>query len=218
MAIRLESELNLVPNRSEAVALSRVNEIEWHENVHPAEWDSAVAALRGHPLQSALWGSARRAADGIQDHRWMAMRQGQPIWMVRIEERRVPGLGCIAWAPKGPTGDLPGSTECLPPALTERLKGLGSTLLVTDPWKDVSTETADLANRSALPKTIWIDMGAGRDFVWNNLEKQWRYGVRRAERLGVVVETTRSISDIENFYALCTNISQSQGLSASGIH
>jgi hypothetical protein len=189
----------------------RGNEIEWRDDPDPAEWESALAGLEGHPLQSALWGNARRAADGIRDHRWLALRQGLPIWMVRFEERHVPALGCIAWVPKGPTGKLPGSSEFLPAMLIERLKRLGTTLMVTDPWQDAIEAGAVLQKRSVRPKTIWIDLAAGRECLWRNLDKQWRYGVKRAERLGVIVEATRSVSDIETFFGLCTDISQTKG-------
>jgi hypothetical protein len=187
------------------------NEVEWRDDPDPAEWDSALAGLEGHPLQSAFWGNARRAVDGIRDHRWWATRRGVPVWMVRFEERRIPALGCIAWAPKGPTGELPGSTELLPRTLVERLKRLGTTLMITDPWQDAVEAREVLAKRSVRPKTIWIDLAAGRECLWRNLDKQWRYGVGRAERLGVIVETTRSLSDIETFFGLCTDISQTKG-------
>jgi Acetyltransferase (GNAT) domain len=185
------------------------NEIEWRHDPDPAEWDSALARLEGHPLQSAFWGDARRAVDGIRDHRWWATCRGVPVWMVRFEERRIPGLGCIAWAPKGPTGALPGGAEHLPRTLVERLKELGVILVITDPWKDDSRDQATAL--SVRPRTIWIDMGPGRDGLWQNLDKQWRYGVGRAERLGVTVDTSRLAGDVEAFFALCTNISQTKG-------
>ena len=53
--------------------------LEWDKDPPPAEWDRALAALSGHPLQSCLWGDARRAVDGIAQHRWLARCHGEPI-------------------------------------------------------------------------------------------------------------------------------------------
>ena len=74
-------------------------EIEWRKDPDPADWDSALARLGGHPLQSALWGTARKAIDGFQESRWMALKGGAPVYLIRYEERPVPALGKIAWVP-----------------------------------------------------------------------------------------------------------------------
>jgi hypothetical protein len=185
-----------------------MSQIEWREDLNSVEWDVALARLGGHPLQSALWGDARRAVDRVRDHRWMALRTGKPVWMIRCEERAVPALGPIGWVPKGPAGETPSGAGALPSALIERLKPYGITALITNEWSQAGDQSGNTANGAAGPRTIWIDLSAGRDRVWENVDKQWRYGVRRAERLGVVVESTRSPPDIEEFFALCASISR----------
>ncbi len=107
--------------------------LEWDKDPPPAEWDHALAALSGHPLQSCLWGDARRAVDGIAQHRWLARRDGEPIWMIRVEERKVLG-GKIAWAPRGPTGRTADMSLSVPPGFDERLRAEGFALLICDPW------------------------------------------------------------------------------------
>ena len=107
--------------------------LEWDKDPPPAEWDHALAALSGHPLQSCLWGDARRAVDGIAQHRWLARRDGEPIWMIRVEERKVLG-GKIAWAPRGPTGRTADMSLSVPPGFDERLRAEGFSLLICDPW------------------------------------------------------------------------------------
>src|SRR5262245_11133165 len=140
----------------------------------------------------------------------MALREGAPIWMARIEERRIPALGCIAWVPKGPSGEFPGDIGFPLSALSTWLRALGARLVIADPWKHASDGSAK-AGASLRPKTIWIDLSVGRSRLWQNLDKQWRYGVGRAERLGVIVERSRSLRDIEQFFALCADVSQSKG-------
>src|SRR5262245_42601397 len=92
----------------EALPQRDSDELVWRNDLDSEAWDRALAALGGHPLQSALWGDARREVDGIADHRWVAMSSGVPVWMIRIEERRLPIAGWVGWAPRGPTGKLPG--------------------------------------------------------------------------------------------------------------
>jgi hypothetical protein len=179
--------------------------IEWIDDVNPAEWDRALALLGGHPLQSALWGEARREVDGIEDRRWMALRAGIPVWMARFEKRSLPVIGQIGWVPRGPTGNLPAATDRLPTYLIDRLKQSGIIVLITDPWQRADNDIPQTSHRK--PRTIWIDIGAGRDSLWRNLDKQWRYGVGRAQRLGVTIETSRSSEDCEHFFKLCADIS-----------
>lgn len=177
--------------------------LEWREDVGAAEWDRALAALGGHPLQSALWGDARHAVDGVADHRWVALKAGVAQWMIRIEERRVPLVGWVGWAPKGPTGKPPDADD-LPAALRTALGSAGMVLLATDRWRRHRGVAVAIGRQ---PQTIWIDLASGRERLWQGLDKQWRYGVGRARRLGVTVgaETGRPV--IEAFAALCGTVS-----------
>jgi hypothetical protein len=185
--------------------------LEWDKDPPPAEWDHALAALSGHPLQSCLWGDARRTVNGIVQHRWLAQCNGEPIWMIRVEERKVPG-GKIAWAPRGPTGRTADMSLSVPPGFEERLRAEGFALLICDPW----VEDPEMAQRHAKaartkPRTIWIDLSAGKDAVFGNLHKHVRNGVRRAAKIGVSVETTCDPGRIGEFVDLCSSISVRKG-------
>jgi hypothetical protein len=168
--------------------------------------------LFGHPLQSCLWGNARLALDGIVQHRWLARRDGDPIWMIRVEERRVLG-GKIAWAPRGPTGRTADLSLALPPGFEERLRAEGFSLLIADPWVRTTGSLAtgrDDAGRPK-PKTIWLDLSLGKDVIFKNLHKHVRNGVRRAARAGIRVQTTCDPERIGEFADLCSTISARKG-------
>jgi hypothetical protein len=185
--------------------------LEWDKVPPPAEWDHALAALSGHPLQSCLWGDARRAVDGIAQHRWLARRDGEPIWMIRVEERKVLG-GKIAWAPRGPTGRTADMSLAVPPGFDARLRAEGFALLICDPWvADRETAPPDTKAARTKPQTIWIDLSAGKDAVFGNLHKHVRNGVRRAAKTGVSVETTCDPKRIGEFVDLCSSISAQKG-------
>src|ERR1700676_1204698 len=185
--------------------------LEWDKDPPPAEWDHALAALSGHPLQSCLWGDARRAVDGIAQHRWLARRDGEPIWMIRVEERKVLG-GKIAWAPRGPTGRTADMSLSVPPGFEERLKAEGFALLVSDPWVE-DPETAQRHAKAARrkPQTIWLDLSVGTEVIFKNCHTQMRKGVRRAARAGIRVQTTSDAAPIGEFVALCSSISHAKG-------
>lgn len=176
--------------------------LEWRNDLDSPNWDRAVAALGGHPLQSALWGNARRTADGIVDHRWIALYEGKPVWMARIEERRLPALGWVGWMPRGPTGDLVAE---LPAKLQTRLERSGMVLLITDRWQ---ARGGDAATGTLAPRTIWIDLTVGLERLSQNLDKKMRRGLGRARRVGVTVDMSTGGADIADFFALCRAVSE----------
>jgi hypothetical protein len=186
--------------------------LEWRDDVPAPTWDRALAALHGHPLQSALWGEARRLAEGMNDRRWMALRNNEPIWLARIEQRRVPG-GWIGWIPRGPAGSTMSGSD-FSTFLAQELRREGMVLLITDSWVE-QTVNPQLQNVSSV-RTIWIDLSAGRDAVWKNLDKQWRYGVGRARRLGVTLDVATHPDEIAQFAALCSAAAERKGFVLPG--
>ena len=95
--------------------------------------------------------------------------------------------------------------------LGERLRGAVQ-LLVTDRWQAAAASVAS----GKRPWTIWIDLAQGRDTIWDKLEKGWRYGVRRAERTGIVVSPSREDSDVEYFFAMCSAVSRTKAFTLPG--
>jgi peptidoglycan pentaglycine glycine transferase (the first glycine) len=186
--------------------------VEWEKDPPRWQWDCALVELGGHPLQSCLWGDARRAADGIAQHRWLARRHGEPLWMIRVEERRVLG-GKIAWAPRGPTGRSTALSLAMPTPFTERLKAEGFSLLISDPWVEADDASSRHGGKEMRrgPQTIWLDLAVGKDALFSNLHKQVRNGVRRAAKAGIRVETTLDRRRIDEFVELCSSISVRKG-------
>jgi hypothetical protein len=179
--------------------------LEWRDNVDAATWDQALVTLGGHPLQSALWGDARRKSDGIRDRRWMALRQGAPIWLARIEERPVAGCGWVGWVPRGPTSDVSEIGD-LPTVLKAVLRKEGMLLLVSDRW---NTSAAAERRGTSGPRTVWVDLTCGLDVLYKKLDKL-RYGVGRARRERVIVNAVASDSDVERFFSMCETVAETK--------
>lgn len=185
--------------------------LQWEKDPPAAAWDHALVTLSGHPLQSCLWGYARRDVDGIAQRRWLARRDGEPIWMIRIEERKVPG-GKIAWAPRGPTGCTAEMSLSIPPGFKKELTAEGYSLLISDPRiKSEPSPAADFGTGHPKAQTMWVDLSLGKDILFKNLHKHVRNGVRRAAKEGVRVETTRDPERIGQFVELCRSISVKKG-------
>lgn len=188
---------------------SKTIHYEWKENLSSKEWDNLLSILNGHPLQSAKWGDAKKLSNGIKDHRWAAFKNGVPIFLVRFEERWFLKLLKIAWAPKGPTASCKQEEDKLHKEFLFKLKKRGFFLCATNPWRKI-----EITNklRSAF-YTIWIDLTLKKEKLWENLHKQCRYDIRRAKKLGVIIEKSNSHDDLKSFYQSCESISKSKGFS-----
>lgn len=183
----------------------------WMKDPPVALWDCALATFRGHPLQSSVWGRARAMVHGVVEHRWLLRRGDKPVWMIRVEERKI-GPIKIAWAPRGPSGQTAELSLSTPPGFLERLRAEGFSLLITDPWIMVNGGAMNSPDGvGATTRTIWLDLSQGTDAIFQNLHSQTRKGVRRAARGGVVVETASEPARIGEFVNLCTSIGDRKG-------
>jgi len=178
----------------------------WQGSTDLHAWDSALAAKGGHPLQSMLWGEARRQAEGIQYRCMLGTLSGEPVVMARVEERRVPLLGKLAWIPKGPVLD---SAFAGAPDLPAQLAQAGYIAFASSPWRQVAQGTP-----GAL-RTIWVDLSGGMDPVTAGIDSKMKYGARRALREGIVVAQTRTADDVARFHDLCLEISGTKGFRLS---
>lgn len=183
------------------------------DDLSPSAWDAILAELGGHPLQSALWGQARHAVDGISETRCVLRYDGDVVGLARVEVRRVLGLGSVAWIPRGPTWRPGLDWNILADALRDHLQQQGFILVAMAPWRAASGADSVPLSSAELQcdRTIWIDLQAGRSRLWQQLDKGWRYGVGRAERCGVQVAQTDAPARVEGFYRLCQAISQDKG-------
>lgn len=180
---------------------------EWAEDLTSEQYDYYLSNQHGHPLQSAKWGDSKKLSDHINDHRWIAFKDGSPILIARFEERYIFKFWKVAWCPKGPLVIDQLNETIIYKEFLNRLKKRGFFLCATNPWKEIKfTKNA----RSAF-YTIWIDLTLGKETLLKNLNKKCRNDIKRAKKLGVVIERTRSTEDIQSFYDICISISQSKG-------
>lgn len=182
--------------------------LEFREEADSFRWDELLAKLGGHPLQSALWGDARRQVDGIEDRRWIVMAGGRPVWMARVEDRRIRGLGSVAWIPRGPTGEL--SIDEALPLVTNGTGNRKFSLVVTDEWAE-----RDPAVATAGPLTAWVDLSVGAEALKQKLAKI-RHGVARADRAGLSIAASSKAGEVQEFYSLCRQIGAAKQFYVSG--
>ena len=178
----------------------------WRDDLSDWEWDDALAALGGHPLQSAHWGRARQRADRRSYVALAGFNDTEPVWMARAEIRHVPLLGNVAWIPRGPTFMGPWNSP-MHVAGVQQLTARRFIILASSPWRPA--DEASVVSKG--PRTIWIDLTKGRDQLWSDLQKKWRHGVGYAARAGVRVRQTRDEIHTHEFFGLCSSISQTKG-------
>jgi hypothetical protein len=190
--------------------------IQLEKNPAQADWDRCLGLLRGHPLQSSLWGEARRDVDGIEDLRFLAGHLDHPILMARVERRRIPLLGSVAWIPKGPAHDGSPQVSTAYSILMDTLRKEDFIVVIDGAYPDPIPQDILQGTPFAATETAWLNPVEGRDARWAALDSQWRYGVGRAKRLGVIVEQSRRAEDIDEFFALCETISRDKKFELPG--
>ena len=191
--------------------------IEWRSDSPALDWDRQLALLGGHPLQSALWGDARSFVDGIPNQRWAAVgSDGQIVLMARIETRRMPAAGRVAWIPKGPATAPDESLQQAQRELLNRLRADGYLICIDDPYPERREAASNGRQLLPVPHTILIDLTVGKDRLWAGLDSQWRYGVRASQRAGVVVSRSTEPAAVAEFYGLCKRLSLEKGFALPG--
>lgn len=194
--------------------MSNKDALTWKSDLPPAEWDHYLASIGGHPLQSALWSEARAEVDGIENHRWAAFVGNELVWMGRFEVRRIARFGRVAWVPKG-TSSLHPLAQAAHDEFLLKLRGKGYLLCIEDPYRHPFRYSAGVSIPPK-PQTILIDLKVGKDKFWSALGAQWRYKVRTAEKAGVVIQESRTMEDISDFFELCGAISRKKEFSLTG--
>lgn len=171
------------------------------DNLSDYEWDLHLSQAGGHPLQSALWGNAKRAVYGIFDERLALYSNEKLTGLVRVElHGKKPFLAC-AWIPQG-SAFLDTLDKNLHSYLMKLLKKRGYSLCAITPWKETSSDAPQTR------KTIWINLQQDLAKLWEKLDKQWRYGVGRSRRLGVETYLAETKNEISDFYRLCLTTSK----------
>lgn len=65
------------------------------------EWDGLLATIGGHPLQSALWGEAKKSVYAVTDQRLAIYDQDKIIALIRIENKGLKSVLKVGWIPQG---------------------------------------------------------------------------------------------------------------------
>lgn len=172
------------------------------------EWDIWLERFNGHPLQSACWGEARRAVDGFESLYLMFGELEHPLGMARVETRKLPLLGNVAWIPRGPTITNGVNFSEVEVTLHRALREYGFALVITDSYTE--------AHAGSDVRTIWIDLKQGLEALKKRIDKQWMYGVRRAAREGVEVRCASNQEEVRTFFNMCLEISRDKGFELPG--
>lgn len=190
-------------------------------------WDGFVNSLRGgHFLQSWGWGELKERAG------WHPLRLAlyeektqQIVAAAQVLRRTIahlpPGLGNLAYLPKGPALDWTATLDdgrglahfflC---ELRDHVRHLGALALQVEPPLEAGTAQAQLAltcfkalnfvpSSPVQPlRTITLDIQPAEEMLLAGMKEKWRYNVRLAARRGVEVRVAQTQAELEAWYAL----------------
>jgi lipid II:glycine glycyltransferase (peptidoglycan interpeptide bridge formation enzyme) len=178
---------------------------QWKENLPFDEWDNLLSAFSGHPLQSALWGEAKKKIHGVEDLRLALCLKQEFVGLARIESKGPAFFKKIAWVPQFSVKEKE-SEELFKQLLLEKLKTEGYVACILSPY---ASQPGD-ADR----KTVILDLSVGIDALWKNLDKQWRYGVTQARKREVSIHMTHADDDVRQFNELCQVLEKKKNFSS----
>ncbi len=177
-------------------------------------WDRFVAGDGGgHVLQSSLWG-ALKSQFGWTDERVGLVRDGDLVAGAQILTRRLPpGLGCLAYVPKGPLVDWNDEERvgALLASLDRTARSQGAIALMIEP--DFGDEAVHRERLRALGfrpspfdslqprRTFVVDISPDEDAILAAMKSKTRYNARLAARKGVTVREAGD-ADLAAFHAL----------------
>ncbi len=182
-----------------------------------AHWDALVAAHGGGPLQTALWGDARAASDGTASERLILARDATPALFARVEVRRHPLAGKIAWIPQGPVYVDPGLAFDASVELKARLRRRGYHVCFENPCPVAPPRYGEQGQAvGEAATTSIVDLTPGEAALWTRLGPDFRNQVRAAQRHGCEVRANLDEATVARFVAECERHSAARGYRHQG--
>ena len=195
-------------------------------NTEPTSWDRFVASqLSGHFFQSHAWGQFQRRLGW--EPRYCTLSDSSGLRAAALVlERSVPGVGRVAYAPRGPVVDPrdADTTDALLDALyAPRLRRRG--VLALRSLLDRSGSGAHTAGFTRVPRdwsqwngprfVLWLDLSGDEDAVMQRASSRCRNDIRRGYKNDVVF-TQGGEEDIDDFYRLMILTGNQKGIAFHG--
>jgi lipid II:glycine glycyltransferase (peptidoglycan interpeptide bridge formation enzyme) len=190
-----------------------------------AEWNAIVLGLpRPDFRQSWQWGSLR-ASRGWTVLR-VAVGRDEPYAAAQVLGQRVPGLGMVLYAPRGPllaAGEA--GTRALPRLLRALRAATGAIFLRASPGVAVEdaaalaplhahgfVRLADLWSLWNAPRNVMrLDLSGSESAVLGRMSRKRRQHVSTGARRGVTVEVMTSLAALRTFHELHVAHGRDQG-------
>ena len=188
-----------------------------------AEWQRFVAATAsGDFLHDWAWAEVA-AFDGQPQRRYVLEDGGSIVGVAAPQERRLPGGRTFWYVPHGPVLDYAASeaaerVRAMAVGLREAAASHRAIAVKLEPrlaGDDPATALFDRPRLRRLPETLQVGQTRIVDLAEDGpllagFDKDTRYSVRRAERDGVVVQTSEDPDDIAAIDALYELVGETQ--------
>lgn len=156
----------------------------------PIEWDAAVDAQGGHPMQLWGWGESK-AQHGWRAERLLVVDGEELIGSAQVLYRSLPfPFQALAYIPRGPQAKVARLADVL--TLVEAVvKRSGAVVLTAEPdWESTDPSAATLpaggwrpaATHILIPRTLILDLDRSDDELFAAMTKKTRQYIRKSGR------------------------------------
>ena len=164
-----------------------------------AEWDKAVLASAGHPLQLWGWGEVK-ASGNWRVERVFVCEDDETIGMAQLLLRPLPGpFKSLAYVPRGPVASTDKREVVLRELAIYVKSRHGSVSLLVEPdWEEMPIIKGwhNAPNPILMARTLILDLAKPEDELLAAMSKKTRQYIRKSAGGGVEVRMATAVEDV----------------------
>ncbi len=195
-------------------------ELETNDAAQEA-WDRYVMASPfGHLFQTCRWGEVAKQL-GWSPARYCVKRAGQITAAAQILKRKK-GPFTILYVPRGPIFSDRGSFDCLLTGLRQIVCKEKALFCKINPCHLQSPEIQTAYRENGLVRsptremhvcTYRIDLTRPLDAIWDDFRSSVRTRIRKAEKSGVIIDSSDTPENLADFYGVYQTLSEQNRVS-----
>lgn len=185
------------------------------------QWNEAVVAAGGHPLQ--LWGWGEVKAKGSWQVCRLIIHEGDTvIGYCQLLLRPLPWpFKNLAYVPRGPVVEEV-KREAALQALSQFVKKqYGAVALTIEPdWKKIPQLDGwrQSPNPILMARTLILDLSQTEDELLSRMTKKTRQYIRKSEKLGIHIRQAKNLDDVAACLAIYKETARRAGFALHGDH
>jgi peptidoglycan pentaglycine glycine transferase (the first glycine) len=183
------------------------------------QWDDAIIAAGGHPLQLWGWGEVK-ASGSWRVERLMAYEQGKVVGYGQLLVRPLPWpFKNMTYLPRGPVAEEADREGVLQALAAYAKKRHSAVVLTVEPdWRTMPQMEGwqPSPNPILMARTLILDLTLSEDELLSHMTKKTRQYIRKSEKTGVMIRRATSSSDIAACLAIYKETAHRAGFALHG--